>query len=242
MIRENTDESILCVCYTNHALDQFLEHLYDAGERRLVRIGGMSKSVKLKPYQVRELSKLKSSESKRHNRMAATLAQLHQCHDEMLELIKKLKEPLQWDRPEGGVCAHLQYQYPDIYDFFTIMENQEDDFQIVGRRRNETVKPEVLFDQWKSGLPCPTWLEHYTHLEPELVHFWDQTINLRSEQVRVWHEEILADIKNNLMKKVIEYEDLNKEKQAISMEQDLDVLMKARIIGATTSGKYCYEQ
>ena len=36
MIRENTDESILCVCYTNHALDQFLEHLYDNGDRKIV--------------------------------------------------------------------------------------------------------------------------------------------------------------------------------------------------------------
>jgi len=57
MIRENSDESILCVCYTNHALDQFLEHLMDTGEKDIVRMGGRSKSEKLQGYQLSELAK-----------------------------------------------------------------------------------------------------------------------------------------------------------------------------------------
>lgn len=31
---------ILCVCFTNHALDQFLEGLLDAGIEGVVRVGG----------------------------------------------------------------------------------------------------------------------------------------------------------------------------------------------------------
>ncbi len=38
---------ILCVCYTNHALDQFLENLLDEGIEGIVRIGGRSKSEKI---------------------------------------------------------------------------------------------------------------------------------------------------------------------------------------------------
>ncbi|TPX60813.1 hypothetical protein PhCBS80983_g01564 [Powellomyces hirtus] len=40
---------ILCVCYTNHALDQFLEDLIKAGipEDDIVRVGGRSKSIAL---------------------------------------------------------------------------------------------------------------------------------------------------------------------------------------------------
>lgn len=42
-------EKILCVCYTNHALDQFLNDLIEEGvsEDRIVRIGGRSKSARL---------------------------------------------------------------------------------------------------------------------------------------------------------------------------------------------------
>ncbi|OJJ46412.1 hypothetical protein ASPZODRAFT_2129422 [Penicilliopsis zonata CBS 506.65] len=38
---------ILCVCYTNHALDQFLEGLLDSGISKILRLGGPSKSNRL---------------------------------------------------------------------------------------------------------------------------------------------------------------------------------------------------
>lgn len=239
MIRENTDETILCVCYTNHALDQFLEHLHDAGERRMVRIGGMSKSEKVAPYQVRELARSKSKfESQASRRMGATVAQLHKCHEEMQNLIDTLKQPLQWDKPSGGVCNLLQYDYPDIYRYFVMMES-EGDFRIVGKR-NQELTPAALFQNWKNGMPCPPWLQDYIHLDPEVIDFWEQSRSDRSNLVRRWHDEIFDEIKATLKEKVVEYEELNKEKQAISMEKDLDILKDARIIGATTSGAAKY--
>lgn len=50
---------ILVVCFTNHALDQFLEGIY-AHDRQVVRIGGRSKSATL---QSRSLSELKTKET-----------------------------------------------------------------------------------------------------------------------------------------------------------------------------------
>ncbi|GFH25754.1 uncharacterized protein HaLaN_23766, partial [Haematococcus lacustris] len=55
-IVHHSQETILCVCYTNHALDQFLEALLDKGIKDIVRIGGGSKSSRLAPYNVWELS------------------------------------------------------------------------------------------------------------------------------------------------------------------------------------------
>ncbi|KAJ9508188.1 hypothetical protein QJQ45_021542, partial [Haematococcus lacustris] len=40
-IVRHSQETILCVCYTNHALDQFLEALLDKGIKDIVRIGGL---------------------------------------------------------------------------------------------------------------------------------------------------------------------------------------------------------
>ncbi|KAF9915140.1 hypothetical protein BGZ65_000881, partial [Modicella reniformis] len=39
---------ILCICYTNHALDQFLDHLLDKKITNIIRIGSGSKSERLK--------------------------------------------------------------------------------------------------------------------------------------------------------------------------------------------------
>ncbi|KAK6213071.1 hypothetical protein QIS74_09073 [Colletotrichum tabaci] len=48
---------IMCVCYTNHALDQLLEHLLDGGVKNIVRIGSRSKSERLGPVNLREVVK-----------------------------------------------------------------------------------------------------------------------------------------------------------------------------------------
>jgi hypothetical protein len=43
MLANNAPVPILCVCYTNHALDQFLEGIYQF-EKKILRLGGRSKS------------------------------------------------------------------------------------------------------------------------------------------------------------------------------------------------------
>jgi len=84
MIRDNSDESILCVCYTNHALDQFLEHMIQKGERKLVRIGGRTKSEELKRYELKALARTKErSTGDAEHRMRVVTAKMHRCNEEM---------------------------------------------------------------------------------------------------------------------------------------------------------------
>lgn len=46
---------ILVVCYTNHALDQFLCHLLNSNITEIVRIGSQSKEARLEPYNLSKL-------------------------------------------------------------------------------------------------------------------------------------------------------------------------------------------
>ncbi|KFQ31593.1 NFX1-type zinc finger-containing protein 1, partial [Merops nubicus] len=48
---------ILIVCYTNHALDQFLEGIYKFQKHGMVRVGGRSSSEVLKQFTLKELRK-----------------------------------------------------------------------------------------------------------------------------------------------------------------------------------------
>lgn len=50
-------ETFLVVCYTNHALDQFLGMLLDEGVTDIARLGGRSKSARMEPYQIQNLVK-----------------------------------------------------------------------------------------------------------------------------------------------------------------------------------------
>ena len=51
---------IICVCYTNHALDQLLEHLVHDGIKHIIRLGSRSKSQLLEPLNLRQISQQQS--------------------------------------------------------------------------------------------------------------------------------------------------------------------------------------
>jgi hypothetical protein len=55
VLHDFTSQKILVVCFTNHALDQFLEDLLDIGipSSAMVRLGGKSTSL-TKPLMIRE--------------------------------------------------------------------------------------------------------------------------------------------------------------------------------------------
>lgn len=60
-IVRRSSETLLCVCYTNHALDQFLEALLSKGITSIVRIGSRSKSQQLENYNLFNLMGSRSS-------------------------------------------------------------------------------------------------------------------------------------------------------------------------------------
>ncbi|KAJ5545400.1 hypothetical protein N7461_007704 [Penicillium sp. DV-2018c] len=48
---------IIVMCYTNHALDQFLNHLLDVGIEKIIRMGGRSQAPELEGKNLRDVSK-----------------------------------------------------------------------------------------------------------------------------------------------------------------------------------------
>ena len=56
---------ILVVCYTNHALDQFLEGIHKFCKDGIVRVGGRSDNDELEPFSLKNLKKIQLNERKR---------------------------------------------------------------------------------------------------------------------------------------------------------------------------------
>ena len=59
VLSKNRDKArlgpIICVCYTNDALDQLLEHFVQEGIKRIIRLGSRSISQLLKPLNLRQV-------------------------------------------------------------------------------------------------------------------------------------------------------------------------------------------
>lgn len=86
------DVPILVVCFTNHALDQFLEGLLTC-TRRIIRVGGQSKSDDLNMFNLKEIRKDLVSTEKRKRRHCSC----HLCKIELHKLSRhaRLKENIE---------------------------------------------------------------------------------------------------------------------------------------------------
>ncbi|KAK3841780.1 MAG: hypothetical protein J3R72DRAFT_444324 [Linnemannia gamsii] len=109
---------ILVICYTNHALDQFLENLLDAGYTRFARLGSQSKSQRLQNYNLNEIM-AKRPRSKPHA-VRRVIAKAFLTSDRAVKAIRNLtweirtshfswrhvKEYLEFENPEQ--CGQLE--------------------------------------------------------------------------------------------------------------------------------------
>lgn len=236
MIRDNSDESILCVCYTNHALDQFLEHMLKRGEKKLVRIGGRTKSETLKNYELKALSRKEKSlsVSNADQRMRSVVAQMHGCKEEITKLLETLQMPLEWEHAQDILEA---IHYSLTLNFKT---DQDDGFALIGRN-NAALKEKDLFNAWKRGEDCPEWLQEILSWEEEhFENLWLLLPAQRLERLNEWKAVQFEEVNGMIQDARQRYESLSAEKADIGMEIDSNILQQARIIGATTTGAAKY--
>jgi hypothetical protein len=215
---------ILCVCYTNHALDQQQERLLDEGVGNIVRIGGKSKSERLANVNLRELAKqLDLTKTERHDRWS------HQKKVENeTKAICDILRSLDRLGSQEGVAAFLLDFYPEIHAQF-FRDTDEDGFITVDHHRD------AIFERWLRSAPA-----HLVQTRP-LEVLRDVHINATSIGERwllwgAWLAEMRDDLEDRLRDTLETYETEKKKLATIRSEIDLRVLRQANIIAVTTSG------
>ncbi|KAG0278676.1 hypothetical protein BGZ95_003404 [Linnemannia exigua] len=103
---------ILVICYTNHALDRFLEHLLDAGYTKIARLGSQSKSRRLQAYNLKEMM-VNRPKTKPHA-ARRVLAKAFQISNRAAKAIRNLT----WELKTGHfawrhVREYLEFENPD---------------------------------------------------------------------------------------------------------------------------------
>ncbi|EWZ86614.1 hypothetical protein FOWG_10174 [Fusarium oxysporum f. sp. lycopersici MN25] len=114
-VKERADLGpILIICYTNHALDQFLKHLLDVGIDAIIRIGGRSVAEELDGKNLRTVSR----ETPKTRVEAQILGEAYSKQESSLEsasyalgTLVKARRGASWE----GLEQHLQFKYPLIY-------------------------------------------------------------------------------------------------------------------------------
>ncbi|KAM0363948.1 hypothetical protein ACHAPZ_004192 [Fusarium culmorum] len=136
---------IVIICYTNHALDQFLKHLLDVGISRIIRIGGRSVTPELAGLNLRVVSKDTPKTFTERMNLATSFRQIDLSSltaSGALESLRSARNGCAWNFLKG----FLQEEIPNIYEQFG---KGDEDFTVVG------------------GDPINTWLGSKTQGNPE---------------------------------------------------------------------------
>jgi hypothetical protein len=239
IILENTSEKILCVCYTNHALDQFLEHLIKAGKKDVVRLGSRTKSGTLEKYQLRSLSRAKGRSDNESSRVIKRIdAQRHRIREQLAEDLKIIESPVGWTTPNGGIKSALEDDYPLYYEHLSLPP-ESSGFQIVGKK-GKKMKEDHLWNEWKKGNDMPPFALAATNNPHDVFNFWRMPVEDRKVTVEQVEKSVLEETRQLVKSLLKELKGLTLEFQAAARVEDMQILQDASIIGATTSGAAKY--
>ena len=216
-------------CYTNHALDQFLEHLIDVGIEKVVRIGGQSKSTILEGKNLRVVSK-DGFKTKSEGYAVAMAIKAQEAQEKRIRKVLGALHGSQKRRDWANIKAYLSSMHPRIHCQFDRVD--KDGFTTVGGEP---------FDNWAGGrLPeesdgvSTKPIEHL--LAQATRNVYSVSTHDRERLVAHWVENIRDEKSNELFDEVKAAEKAQQETTNVHDEVDRRVLQTADVIGVTTSG------
>lgn len=214
---------VICVTFTNHALDQILEHLVDANVKQVIRIGSRSKSERLVALNLRTVAQDEAL-TKLEKR---TRWQTKKDLENYGRLLNASLCQMQNAYSDDSIMKFLRDNHPNHYAQLTEPEVDEDNFEFVQSRK----APRGL-QAWLSSAPRSfRKLPHDKRLD-----IFSLSPRQRHKMYSGWKKQIMDPIKRSLLANLKAYQDAKSELDQIRAEVDLRVLAKANVIGVTTSG------
>ncbi|KJZ69945.1 hypothetical protein HIM_10668 [Hirsutella minnesotensis 3608] len=214
---------VLCVCYTNHALDQLLEHLLDDGINQIIRIGSGSNSERLQDLNLKAISRKNDRTKSERSNIYRVEVDREAVVTQISELLQELSVSSSW----RSVKKYLSADFPSFHD--TLFGEEEE-----GWTRVE-YSQETVIDRWVSGGDRDS-----SRMRPvdTLQHSRLSTMNHR-ERVALhceWQRSIRELITANIIKLHREYSQLTQKRARVGGDVELRCLQQADIVGVTTTG------
>ena len=216
---------IICVCYTNHALDQLLESLIKQGVQHIIRLGSRSQSEILQKRNLRIVARSMPSTSgeKKHIWEMKQLLRIQQS-----EINTTLASFSTRDN-EKTIQAYLKSHHRAHYSqLFATSMNAYDK---VDPDRGDQVRT------WLRGGPRQASIGHPRSVD-DLLH--SDLFTMASGERQSLHQHWTADIWHILHEQAIQsiqsHQQTKEQYDRIRAGQDLKCLSKACIVGVTTTG------
>ncbi|KAM0744848.1 hypothetical protein ACQRIT_000232 [Beauveria bassiana] len=222
---------IVVVCYTNHALDQFLEHVLHEGTKKILRIGGQSQSNLLEGHNLRTVAQLESKSGWERYSLAKCYEELDRKTESIKRALGKahgVVRQMKWDNIQKYLVRH----YPCIFNQFKGVD--ADGFKTVGRH------PFDIWLSFKKQLVDDVGIETEVDHDDVLLKASQDVHSLspleRGHLVEFWTTEIQKQAVDNLYEEINHTSSEQRKVSNIHDEVDRRVLQGADVIGITTTG------
>ena len=218
---------IICVCYTNHALDQLLEHLVHDDIKQIIRLGSRSKSQLLEPLNLRQVSQQQNKTRTEKHREWELRSELDSNSLEIEGLLSDLKRADSWK----SVKTYLEVNQPHHHD--ALFGDEEDGFQTMHHDLSKVLskwlhsRPSVNDHQGRKA-------RHVRILV--LANLQEMNREERQKLHRYWIAEIIHCIRENLCRALKSYATAKDTLNQCRQELNLRCLQQAHVIGVTTTG------
>ena len=216
---------IICVCYTNHALDQLLEHLVKGGVSQIIRLGSRSKSEVLQTHTLRNVAegvvptRTEKHDRWEHNRDIGDILQ------EIEDTLSGLNNPNSWT----NIQAHLMRTHDRHFRELFAKGVDKEGFQEVKGRKFRVV------ESWLRGAPKKL-ISNRPVAQLLAVSLREMSTPERSALHKHWIGQSNAQLTNDLAHALDSYHESKSALDKCHRELDLRCLREAHIIGVTTSG------
>ena len=218
---------IICVCYTNHALDQLLEHLVHDGIKHIIRLGSRSKSQLLETLNLCQISQQQSKTKPEKHKEWELRSEIDSNSSEIEGLLSDLKRADSWK----SVKTYLEANQPHHHD--ELFGDEEDGFQTVRHDLGKVIskwlhpKPSVNDRQGRRARQVRTLV---------LASLQDMSQEERQKLHQHWVTEITDCIRENLCRAIRSYTKAKDTLNQCRQELNLRCLQQAHVIGVTTTG------
>lgn len=216
---------IVCVCYTNHALDQLLEHLVKDGITQIVRLGSRSKSNLLQYLILREVvARIVPTKAEKHDKWEHN-QEISNIMIEVETILAWLNKPASWT----NIQAHLVRTHDRHFKELFGKDAGEGGYQ------NVKVKASRAVDSWLKEAPRRA-SSNCNIRQLSDMSLNDMSTSERKALHRHWIEQRTEQLTNDLAHALGSYHASKTALDRCHTELDLRCLRQAYIRGVTTSG------
>jgi len=235
LIHKYTEHVILVLCFTNHALDQFLEDLMDIGipQDCMVRLGGKS-TARTDSITLRGLSR---QAKYKHQHWA----QINHAEDLITAEEYKLKSLTK--RYQNRMTSHellrfLSFEGAPYCDCFVVPKTSNGEIRI--GKKGKKLSSDYLLDRWRKGEKDAGALKIEQGKEFEEV--WRMPTTERQTLAKGWEDTYFRGIIEDIGDSVRRIDELQKSISGLLDLASTHIIKQKRIIACTTNGASKYAE